>query len=64
MASTRWITGKPKGITGTAASCHRVPAPAAVHRNDFRLATPQAGTGVSGEIGAVRSKDLSGGGSG
>lgn len=64
MASTRWITGKPMGGTGTVASRHFVAALPPVQRFDLGLAEQGTQTGGSGENGAMRSKGLVGGGSG
>ncbi|MDP9072468.1 MAG: hypothetical protein M3N68_14520 [Actinomycetota bacterium] len=64
MASTRRSTGKPMGGTGTDASRHLVAALPPVHRFHPGLAQRSTQTGGWGEIGAMRSKGLVGGGSG
>ena len=64
MASTRWITGKPMGGTGTVASRHLVTDLPPAHRFGLGLTKQATRTGGSGENGAMRSKGLVGGGSG
>ncbi len=64
MASTRWTTGKPKGTTGTVASCHRLATLPPAHGLGRWFAERYVGTGASNGIGAMRSKGLMGAGSG
>ncbi len=64
MASTRSITGKPMGTTGTVASCHRLATLPPAHGFSLWLAERYVGTGASNGIGAMRSKGLMGAGSG